>query len=674
MRKSELQHKHVVSNKATGMTPTASNAFFPFRTWYWLLVPALAIVAYATVLRVGFLADDFILLESARVRGIDFHLFLPNDWDLFYRPVGLVLTWIAGWHAWGFNPLPYHLQGLLLHAVTSLVLALWVSNVSSRTWLGWLSGALFAVFPAHLEAVGWVASQWDIQATLFGLLSVWLFTLWWKGSPGMRRYLLLGAVLCYALGLFAKESLFTFVPVIGLAAWIAKRPTAPREWRALGLALLPFGLVIALNIAIRYATWGRMGGYPGLRTEYSTFFWDGLLNQVHVLLSPINPAVLGDTIMQITGALSMSLLLLGLVLYGRAWVRLLALAGGWLVFTLVPVLNLPVSLEDLQQNRFLYLPAVGYCIGAATLLYAALEALKHRRSKLVGLGATACILLLSIVACWVQLRPWHTASVMVEGINTQTRALIPPRENRSVGMTWYVEKLPDTYHGAYLYRLGMGAMRGLTTGGDGVAIEKTNDATSVPITATATQQDVFAMSFRYDREITNYRVDYLTGLTHGSPAPLNNAGGSGNLLWDFTRCEPEVIAQWSLLGADYECLPGEGLSLRPHGGDSQLVSPDVNMQVPDSNTAFIRIRVAVRYPEIEGGEGLVNQWYWSAPGGSFVEGQNRNFPIQQDGNEYVYWTFLSDEDVPAGISKLRFDPVNSNTSSTIKWISVDAVP
>jgi hypothetical protein len=646
---------------------------FPFRTWYWLLVPALALVAYATVLRVGFLADDLLLLETARVRGIGIRLLLPHDGDLFYRPTGLVLTWVTGWHAWGFNPLPYHLQGLFLHALTSLVLALWISNVSSRTWLGWLCGALFAVFPVHLEAVGWVASQWDIQATLFGLLSIWLFTLWWKRSPGTRWYLLPASVLCYALGLFAKESLFTFVPIIGLAAWIAKPPAAPREWRALGLALLPFGLVMALNVAIRYATWGSMGGYPGLRTDYSTFFWDGLLNQVHVLLSPINPAVFNVTIMQITGALSMSLLLLGLVLYGRASARLLALAAGWLACTLIPVLNLPVSLQDLQQNRFLYLPAVGYCIGAGSLLYAALEALRHRRGKLLGVSAAACILLLSIGACWVQLRPWHTASVMVEGINEQTRALIPPREDRSAGMTWYVEKLPDTYHGAYLYRLGMGAMRSFTTGGDGVAIEQTGDATTAPITTTANQQDVFAMSFRFDREITNYRVDYLTGLTHGSVAPGSEPGGS-NLLWDFTRCEPDVIARWSVSGADYECIPGDGLSVRPHTGDSQLVSPALTLRMPDTRTAFIRIRVAGRYPQLESGEELVNQWYWSAPGGSFMEGQNRNFPIQQDGKEYVYWTFLSAEDVPDGISKLRFDPINSNASSTIKWISVEAVP
>ncbi|MDQ3929617.1 MAG: hypothetical protein M3328_10790, partial [Chloroflexota bacterium] len=590
-----MQDKHVVSNEGTGAVP-AGGVFIGFRTWYWLLVPALAVAAYATVLRVGFLADDFLLLEAARVRGVGVHLLLPQEGDLFYRPMGQLLTWVAGWHLWGFNPMPFHVQGLLLHAMTSLVLALWIGNVSSRPLLGWLSGALFAVFPAHLEAVGWVASQWDIQATLFGLLSVWQFTLWWKRRPGGRWHLLLASVLCYALGLFVKESLLTFLPIIGLAAWVAKRPAGWREWRALGLTLLPFGLVVALNVAIRYATWGSMGGYPGLRMEYSRFFWDGFLNQLHVLLSPVNPAVFNDGVAQIAGATSMSLLLLGLALYGRASARILALGSGWLVFTLIPVLNLPVSLQDLQQNRFLYLPSVGYCICASTLLYAALEAVKHRRSKMVGLGAVACILLLGIVASWVQLRPWHTASVIAEGINEQTRALVPPREDRSVGMTWYVEKLPDTYRGAYLYRLGMGLMRSFTTDGDATSIEQVSDATSAPIAATASQQDVFAMSFRYDRDITGYRVDYLRGLTHGSAAPANNEGESNNLLWDFTRCEPVTLAQWSVAGADYACQPGEGLSLRPQSGDAQLVSPDFALEMPGTNTAFVRLRVVVAYP------------------------------------------------------------------------------
>lgn len=47
-----------------------------FRTWYWLGVPLLAILAYATSLRVGFLADDFVLLFEGQ-HDVNLQTFLP---------------------------------------------------------------------------------------------------------------------------------------------------------------------------------------------------------------------------------------------------------------------------------------------------------------------------------------------------------------------------------------------------------------------------------------------------------------------------------------------------------------------------------------------------------------------------------------------------------------------
>src|SRR3712207_6273716 len=132
-----------------------------FRTWHWALIPLLAVLAYASVLCIGFLSDDNILLSMARSEGVTLQGLLPDPVWPGYRPVGALLTWRLGWLLWGPNPVPYHLVGLLVHASTSLVLGLWLSELTTRRALGWLAGALFAVFPLHLEAVGWLAAQWD---------------------------------------------------------------------------------------------------------------------------------------------------------------------------------------------------------------------------------------------------------------------------------------------------------------------------------------------------------------------------------------------------------------------------------------------------------------------------------------------------------------------------------
>ena len=69
-----------------------------FRWWYWALVPLLAIVAYASVLRMGFLADDFFQLYEGHKRGKDFWWSFPTPQGPvgFVRPVGVMLIYQLG--------------------------------------------------------------------------------------------------------------------------------------------------------------------------------------------------------------------------------------------------------------------------------------------------------------------------------------------------------------------------------------------------------------------------------------------------------------------------------------------------------------------------------------------------------------------------------------------------
>lgn len=657
------------SPQSTAIGPAQALQERGFRSVYWLALPLLAIGAYITVLRIGFLADDLILLDAARTNLIGPQSLLPVQGETFYRPVGLILTWKLGWLLWGFNPLPFHMQGLLLHAGISLVAGVWLAEVTARPALGWLAGAIFAVLPIHTEAVGWLAAQWDLWATLFALLSLLLFTRWWRAT---RRpwHLYAGSVLCYALGLFSKESLVTFIPLLALSAWIAARPAGWHSIRRLGYAMLPFCLVLAANIALRLMVWGNIGGYRGVESSYLDFFWDRYIHQLHGLLSPVSPQLLGNPTAQIIGALTSTVIIVGVLMHGRGERIFLGLAAAWLIVTLFPVLNLPIKLDDLQQNRFLYLPAVGYSAGMAILIHAAVTATKrHRRWALLGVG---CLLALGMAACWVQLRPWHTTTVQAEELNRQLQVLIPPNPGRSQGMTWYVENVPDNYKGAYIFRIGMGNMRGLSTG-DGAWIENTGSAVEAPLWEVSSAQDAFAMSFVYDRAITRFRVDYIGGVTLGSALPRENETGSNLKVADFTGCAPDALAQWRAEHANYKCAQGQGLVFEPNNEDARLVNTGANAGAPTSG-GFVRIRVAVNYPASDKAQGLVTQWYWSGQGESFSEERVSNLHIVQDGKDRIYWTFLSRDQADKGISMLRFDPANAKIPAVIRWIAIDNVP
>lgn len=641
-----------------------------FSRLYWASVPLLAVAAYVTALRIGFIADDFVLIYEPWRRGFDLGLLAPNPtpyWR-FYRPVGWLLTWLLGWAVWGFNPLPYHVLGLLLHAGVSLALGLWLAALTSWRWLGRLAGALFAVYPLHAEAVGWVSAQWDLWAALFGLLSLLTFTLWWRaGRGGWGLYV--GSVILYGLGLFSKESLFAFVPVYAVSAWVATPHVSRAAWSRLALSLLPFVGVVALFVAVRVSTWGNLGNYPWARTDYQNFFWDNLISHGRILLAPLNPAVLGGAAAQAAGAMASVGILLGLVLYGRERRRLLLLAGVWVALALAPVLNLPIRADNFENTRFLYLPSVGYCVGVAVLVHGALASVGGRGRKGMALAVVGVVGLLAVGACWVQLRNWHTATVQTQAILEETRRLIPPQPNpvpRS--MVWYVDGLPATYRGAYVAVSGFERMR-FFDAGDEPEIKSAPRAEEAPLNAEP--RSAFALRYYYDEALNRFRVNYAAGLTGDSPPPSGESAGSNLKVWDFRECSPDMLRIWRIVGATISCERGNGLMLEEPSDDAQMLSPSVDLGA-GSDARFVRVRVSVSYTPLEGAPPVVGQLFWRGADQGWAEERSRVMPLRLDGEPNVYWAFLPAAEF-GGVTRLRFDPANGGVAATVRWMAVDVV-
>lgn len=636
-----------------------------WRNLYWTALPLLAILACITVLRVGFLADDLALLNEPReVLAPGLSVFLPShDW-IFYRPVGSLLVWHLGWTLWGYNPLPYHIMGLLVHAGASLALGLWLAELTGRRWLGWLAGALFAVFPGHLEAVAWVAAQWDLWATMFVLLGLWLFTRWWRRG-GTSIYML--SVLFYALSVFSKESVLLFLPVFAISTWYVKPPIHRADWRRLGVALLPLVAVLSLNLALRYISWGGLRGYEAQRTDYAKFFWDKLIDYAHVLVAPVNSSVTGSAFQQMVGVAVSLLLLLGITLYGRQQGRLLALCAAWLIMALVPVLNLTVRTDDLYANRYVYLPAAGYCVAVAALIYSAVQEMRTRRGW--GIALVGLLLAGSAALCWVQLRPWHTVTLQARALESETSRLVPSQP-RPHGMSWFVEDLPVSYRGAQLFPMGLGLSRLLDGGGDPPSVKQVPEAGAVPLSEG--DADTFALRLRYEKSTDLYEVNYAAGITGETAPPSGRLLESEGKVWDFTACAPGVVHAWETKNASVNCEPGKGLALTPANGDAQLAVNSLDLKVAAGGARFVRLRVSASHTAAAGGT-AVYQWYWHGPDNGWSEALSRTMPVKADGRPHIYWTFLPASEAGAAISALRLDPVSAKQPVEVQWIAVDLV-
>jgi protein O-mannosyl-transferase len=608
----------------------------------WLCVPLLACLAYAPVLRLGFLADDFPLLDAARASGLDLRIFAPAAGGP-YQPLATLLTWQLGWQIWGLNPFPYHLLGLLLHAGVALALGLALAETTGRTRAGMAAGALFAVFPLHTEAVAWPAAQGEAWAALFAVLGLWLFVRAWRARPH-ARLLYVAALLSYTLALFSAASALALLPIYALAALIARPPDGAGR-RRLAAALAPFALLLGANLALRVA-----GG--GVAADPAA--WPGSVRAaLLVLLAPLNPAVFG-ALLPLALAVIAALLLLGLlaVCGPRAW-SAVALAGAWIVLALIPALNAPVRLDDLQQNRYLYLAAAGGCALWAILLDAA------RGARRAPVRAVAAFLLVSILACSAQLGPWRVAATAAGAAQADLLALIPPQP-RPQGLTWYVENAPASYRGAPIFGRGLDSAWALATG-ERPVLRSAPAGAQAPLAASP--GDTFAIRFAADP--AGAIVD-LAGVTESLLPP---APGPSGAVWDFRACASGPLSAWQVAGARGQCAPEDGLALDPLGPDPQMAGPAPPAAAGAAR--FLRLRVGLRGPAAPGALG---QWFWRTGRADWTEAHSRRFALKADGAAHVYWTFIPAGDLPDGLTGLRFDPTQGAQRAVVVWIAADWAP
>lgn len=341
------------------------------------------------------------------------------------------------------------------------------------------------------------------------------------------------------------------------------------------------------------------------------------------------------------------------------------------------MLNLLILPHNLSGNRLLYIAAGGYCVAIASLLHAMLEGGPARRRWTSPPKVGILLLMLgSIAVCWVHLRPWHTATVLAESIEGQLATLVPAQPRPS-GMVWYVENLPAEWKGAPLLYIGMGEAHSFATGDTIPSIQVVERAESAPLNSV--EQDAFALRFRFVPELNRFRIDQAAGITSDAPppsSPATSADTSGLSLWDFRECAPETLGSWQPAQTQFKCEQGKGLALDPSSGDPQLVSSNLNIEPLRSGVSFVRLRVSVLYPSEIAPGSAIQEWFWRGQGANWDGEHSSAMPIRgsSSGRASIYWTYIPTSQIEAGVTGLRFDPINTETPATIQWIALDLIP
>ena len=233
------------------------------------LIILAACLAYANSFSVPFIFDDHVIIENNLF--IQDARFLANPslvkGTSLYYPLKLryisLLSFSLDYLNHGLNPRGYHLTNLVIHLINALLVYGLIGVAFAAPWLArstlqryapliaCFTALFFAVHPVQTQAVTYIAQRYMSLATLFYLLSIYLYGKWRlatlevtrvgaRGLGGILLGIYLLSLTAAFLGLKTKEICVTLPFAIGLYEFLFFQG---KVWKRL-LYIIPYVLAI----------------------------------------------------------------------------------------------------------------------------------------------------------------------------------------------------------------------------------------------------------------------------------------------------------------------------------------------------------------------------------------------------------------------------------------------
>lgn len=328
----------------------------------------------------------------------------------------------------GMNPGPHHLVGVALHGANSVLVFLLLRRLTGAFWASAVVAALFALHPAHVESVAWVAERKDVLSTCLALLTLLAYEGWVRAPGPGKRAAVLGL---YALGLTAKPMLVT-LPLLMLLLdhWPLRRTagSARERWLLLReklplLALAGASCVITFLVQRANGNVARIDVLPlAMRLGNALFAY---VRYLGMLVWPAGLAVFYPYPAKaglLAKALASAALLLAISFAAvRAGRRRPYLLVGWLwyLITLLPVIGIVQVGSQAMADRYTYLPYLGPFLA---LTWGAAEWLRGRAVRPWVQGLLAAAVLAPLLALsWRQVGHWRNSVTLFSHAARVTR-------------------------------------------------------------------------------------------------------------------------------------------------------------------------------------------------------------------------------------------------------------
>jgi tetratricopeptide (TPR) repeat protein len=299
-----------------------------------------------------------------------------------------------------------------LHVLNTLLLFGLLRMMTGALWRSAFVAALFAVHPAHVESVAWVAERKDLLAGCFWLLTTWAYVDWVR-QPDARRYGLI--VLTFALGLMSKPMLVTLpFTLLLLDFWPLERTSV--SWARKVVEKLPLVALAVVSSVITFVVQQRGGAVGTLELIPMS---DRVANAIvsygrylKMLVWPTDLAVLYPYVFNLPASSVIVAAVTLVVITAVAWWLRRSqpfLIVGWLWFlgTLVPVIGLVQVGVHALADRYTYLPYVGLLVAVAwSGRHVGMRL--HLTSAFLRLSAVVIVIVAAVVA-HAQVATWESS-------------------------------------------------------------------------------------------------------------------------------------------------------------------------------------------------------------------------------------------------------------------------
>jgi len=292
------------------------------------------------------------------------------------------ITWLshmADVQLYGMDPRGHHVTNVVIHALSSVILLLFLFRSTGSLWRSSFVAALFALHPLHVESVAWVAERKDVLCAFFGFFSLLLYSEYVTRRKPALYFL---SLLSFIFGLLSKPMLVT-LPVIMLLMdyWPLDRYShevqgqGMKHFSAKALLLIKDKLIFIfcsiMSAAITIYVQGTSGAIRsfdvipfGNRVENALIAYVKYIGKTlwPLDLAVLYPMPLNLPLWEVLTSLAILLIVSSAIILSGRRHHYLVVGWLWFLVTLLPVIGFIQVGTQSMADRYSYIPIIGFFI------------------------------------------------------------------------------------------------------------------------------------------------------------------------------------------------------------------------------------------------------------------------------------------------------------------------